>query len=419
MTPAGDFNKWKECFNIYGQDGLEPYAYAALTAFGSPLLKFTGIRGAAINLISGDSGPGKSTILRVINSVIGKPTELMSMWKDTQNAVARKLAIFNNICHTYDEVTKIEAEDIGSHLYQVTQGRDKERAQASVNQLRSNTDRWELIEIMTSNASLYDKLQIARDSVDGEMMRVFEYVIYSSGLDEQYAKQMFDVQLENNYGHAADIYFSYLVSNKDYVTNMVRSVQAKIDKEVKLTSRERFWSALVACNIAGGLIAKELGLHDFDMRKIYVWVTKQIQILRQHVRPPLDNVSSVIGDYIGRHMQNVLVVNAEVDSRTQMPQAPLVEPKGPLYIRYEPDTKKMFINVKHFKADCARAQITYRELTRKLEENKVLIGSEVKRITKGMKVAAPPVYCLVFDCNSANFFDVEEIVARSDVDTQD
>jgi hypothetical protein len=102
-----------------------------------------------------------------------------------------------------------------------------------------------------------------------------------------------------------------------------------------------------------------------------------------------------------------------------MPQAPLVEPKGPLYIRYEPDTKKMFINVKHFKADCARAQITYRELTRKLEENKVLIGSEVKRITKGMKVAAPPVYCLVFDCNSANFFDVEDMVVRPDADTQD
>ena len=417
MVAIGEFDKWKECFNVYGKEGLEPYAYAALTAFGSPLLKFTGIRGAAINLISGDSGPGKSTILRVINSVIGKPTELMSMWKDTQNAVARKLAIFNNLCHTYDEVTKVPAEDIGSHLYQVTQGRDKERAQASVNQLRSNTERWELIEIMTSNASLYDKLQIARDSVDGEMMRVFEYVIYSSGLDEQYAKQMFDVQLESNYGHAADIYFSYLVSNKDYVINMVRSVQAKIDKEVRLTSRERFWSALIACNIAGGLIAKELGLHDFNMRNIYVWVTEQIHILRQHVRPPLDNVASVIGDYIGRHMQNILVVNAEVDSRTQMSAAPILEPKGPLYIRYEPDSKRMYINAKHFRADCAKAQITYRELTRKLEKDKVLINSEVKRITKGMKITAPPVYCLVFDCTNGNFLDVEEMIVPADAST--
>ena len=410
MIAMGDFDKWKECFNIYAKEGLEPYAYAALTGFGSPLLKFTGIRGAAINLISGDSGPGKSTILRVINSIIGKPTELMSMWKDTQNSVSRKLAIFNNLCHTYDEITKVPAEDMGSHLYQVTQGRDKERAQASVNQLRSNNDRWELIEIMTSNASLYDKLQIARDSVDGEMMRVFEYVIYSSGIDEQYAKKMFDVQLEQNYGHAADIYFSYLVNNLDYAVNTVRTVQAKIDKELKLSSRERFWSALVACNLAGGILAKEVGLHDYSLKNIYNWVTQQILQLREHVRPPLANAAGVVGDYINRHMQNILVVNAEIDARTNMSSAPIMEPKGPLYIRYEPDTKKMFINSKHFRSDCAKAQITYRELSRKLETDKVLLGTEVKRITKGMKVTAPPVYCLVFDCANSNFFDIEELM---------
>lgn len=410
MVPKGDINRWRECFNMYARPGLESYAYAALTAFGSPLLKFTGIRGAAINLISGDSGPGKSTILRVINSVVGKPSELMSMWKDTQNAGARKLAIFNNICHTFDEVTKVDVEDMGAHLYQVTQGRDKERAQGSVNMLRPNTERWELIEVMTSNASMYDRLQIARDSVDGEMMRLFEYVIYNSGIDEQYAKHMFDVQLEENYGHAADIYFSYIVSNRDYVIHTVRSVQAKIDKEVKLTSRERFWSAIVACNIAGGLLAKELNLHNYDMKAIFKWVTDQIHLLRQHVRAPLANAAAVVGDYINRHLQNIVVINGKEDARTSLSCAPILEPRGPLYIRFEPDTKRMYINAKHFKSDCAKLQITVRELTRKLESDGVLLPAETKRITKGLKVLAPPVYCFVFDCANSNFFDVEELI---------
>jgi hypothetical protein len=70
----------------------------------------------------------------------------------------------------------------------------------------------------------------------------------------------------------------------------------------------------------------------------------------------------------------------------------------------------MFINAKHFRADCAKAQITYRELTRKLEMDKVLLDTEVKRITKGMKITAPPVYCLIFDCANSNFFDVEELM---------
>ena len=44
----GDFEKWKEVFNLYAKPGLEPHAFAALTAFGSPLLKFTGLEGAII-----------------------------------------------------------------------------------------------------------------------------------------------------------------------------------------------------------------------------------------------------------------------------------------------------------------------------------------------------------------------------------
>jgi len=56
MTPTGSFEKWKEVFNMYAKPGLEPHAFAALTAFGSPLLKFTGMSGAIINLVSTDNG---------------------------------------------------------------------------------------------------------------------------------------------------------------------------------------------------------------------------------------------------------------------------------------------------------------------------------------------------------------------------
>jgi len=81
MKPTGSYEKWKEVFNLYGLPGLEPHAFAALTAFGAPLLKFVGLRGAIINLIHQSSGSGKSTALYMCNSVWGHPVELASIWK--------------------------------------------------------------------------------------------------------------------------------------------------------------------------------------------------------------------------------------------------------------------------------------------------------------------------------------------------
>jgi hypothetical protein len=45
------------------------------------------------------------------------------------------------------------------------------------------------------------------------------------------------------------------------------------------------------------------------------------------------------------------------------------------------------------------------------------LDTEVKRITKGMKITAPPVYCLVFDCTNGNFLDVEEMIVPADAST--
>jgi len=79
MTQAGTLEGWKECFNMYNRPGLEPNAFAALTGFGSPLLKFTGLSGAIVNVIFKKSGSGKSTTLAMCNSIYGHPNRLMAI----------------------------------------------------------------------------------------------------------------------------------------------------------------------------------------------------------------------------------------------------------------------------------------------------------------------------------------------------
>ena len=221
---------------------------------------------------------------------------------------------------------------------------------------------------------------------------------------------MLDHQLLQNYGHAGPIYAQWLVNNLDEAKNTLFSIQNKIDRELKLTQRERFWSVGLAANIAGGLIAKSLGLIDWDIKRIYKYATDMVVSNREDVRLPVSDMPAVVGDYINRHIQNILVVNENVDKRSQMPSLPQLEPRGELLIRYEPDTKRMFLAAKPFKDDCVKFQVNYKETLKRLGAQGIFLETTVKRLSKGMKVLSPGVYCIVLDCANADFINVDGVV---------
>ena len=227
---------------------------------------------------------------------------------------------------------------------------------------------------------------------------------------------MFDHQLRENYGHAGDIYAEYLVCNRDEVVHTLLALQAKIDKELRLTQRERFWSAIVACNLLGGLIAKDLGLIDYDMAAVYKWATKMIREVREDSAAPIDDASNIVGDFINRNMRNILVINGDVDMRTKLSAAPQQEPYGDLVIRYEPDTKKMFIVAKRFRTDCVERQVNYKDVMKQLSDKGVFVGSGAKRITTGTKIKGPPVQVLEFNCNTPEFISLDDYIEPEKAD---
>jgi hypothetical protein len=398
LVTKGTFEKWKEVFNMYARPGLEPHAFAALTAFGSPLLKFTGLSGAIINVIHKTSGSGKSTALFMCNSVWGHPKDLSSMWKDTLNAKMMRLGVMNNLPNTIDEITNTTPMEFSDLAYSISQGRGKDRAKSQTNELRANHTKWNNMTLASSNASFYEKLGAAKNSPDGESMRLLEYKISpSTVISVEEGKQMFDHQMLENYGHAGDIYAQWLVNNLEEAVSLVRSIQARIDKEVQFTARERFWSAAAAINIAGGLIAKELGLHDYDMKAIYKWMIGMLAEMRDEVAPPASDPKVMLGEFMNAHVHNMLIVNGTVDARTKMESLPTSEPKGELLLRYEPDTGHLFIAAKAFKDYCVKLQIHYKDALKQLKDEGAFIDAINKRMSKGMKMVSPAVRALHFD----------------------
>ena len=411
LAPCGDYDEWKAIAKTYDQPEFEPHAFGFFTAFGAPLLKHLNLKGAIINLINNTSGTGKSTVLKMCNSVWGHPEELMLQWKDTQNAMIHRLGIMNNLPVTIDEITKMSGDHFSDLVYSISQGRGKNRMMQHSNEERLNATKWATIALCSSNASFYDKLASLKSTPDGEFMRLIEYRIEMTDILSKEEADTIFTPLYSHYGHAGVQYAEYLVGNLEDALSLVVQVQQKIDKAVGFTSRERFWSGAVACNIAGALIAKDLGIIDFNVKRVYDWIVKELKTMRNEIKAPAQNQTSVIGEFMNEHRRSTLVINGEVDGRTGLENIPLLEPLyGDLLIRIEPDTKTLFINAKHLRAYCSKQQITLKETLKGLEADNIYKGQIKKRLSKGTKIQSPAVDTYVFDMNNNDFINAEDYI---------
>ena len=125
----------------------------------------------------------------------------------------------------------------------------------------------------------------------------------------------------------------------------------------------------------------------------------------------MSNHASVIGEFWNTHRQNTLVINDEADKRTGVEMLPILEPKGELIIRMEPDTQKLFIATKPFRNYCAENRITLKDVLNSLTSDGVYIGTVKKRLSKGTKLSSvPAVDTLVFDCSRGDFIDPDAYI---------
>ena len=248
-------------------------------------------------------------------------------------------------------------------------------------------------------------------------MRVIEYQIPETKLISKEEADELYPKLYTNYGHAGPIYIRDLVENLEERILEVKEIQRLIDKKIGFTGRERFWSGVAACNIAGALFARRLGIHNIDVGRVLKWAISEFNQMRTEIKPPATTHSSVIGEYWSEHRRNTLVINDQADKRTGVEMLPILEPQGELIIRMEPDTQKLFIISKKLRAWCAEHQITIKDVLASLTKDGVYVGTVKKRMAKGTKVGGiPPVDAFVFDCSKGDFLDPEAFIGTPDTD---
>ena len=421
FAPRGSLEEWKSMADFYNTEGLEAHALALFFGFGAPLLKFIGghaVKGAIVHLKSNVSGSGKTTSQMMVNSIFGNPTELLMTKDDTYAAKMHRIGMLQSIAYTMDEITNTEDQELSDIAYGLTTGRARHRMEANSNKMRTNNTTWCTITITSSNASMVDKLAQLKSTADGELRRVLEIEVPKvTSLPKVEVDALFS-KMADNYGVAGPVFIEYVIANREAVMDMLTQMQARIDKELQLEQADRFYSCILTCAFVGAAIAKKCGLLDIDIPRIYKYALTLVDANKAtqqaSVGDPLTVAQETLSAFINENVNNALVIHSTM--RGALPQAPIVTPRGVLRMRYEPDTKELFITSAEFRAFFTKRQVDVRESLRHLAIAGIVKyegKSEVKRIGAGAVggMLGLNVRCYVFDGKAmgidANSFQTE------------
>jgi len=391
LSEKGSMDRWKEIVQFYNQPGMEPFAFTLFLSMGSPLMHFTNLKGGVLNLMSPESGVGKSSALMAANSVWGHPVDLMLQVDDTPNARWHRAGVMQNLPITIDEITNMKALQLSDQVYASASGRGKNRMMSQTNAERQNFTSWKAPTITTSNSSIYEKLQSAKDFPEGELMRVLEVRVERvADIPKGYTDVLF-AGLEHNYGLAGASLIRHYQAYRDETVAHLAHTQAQIDANAKLTQRERIWSVLSAIAITGGSIAKQLGLHNISVEAVSDWARQLLVDSVEKVDLLTNSPEETVALYIAEFYNNRLIINGASPANSSMPVSPIQEPRGDLRIRFEPDTRNLFIVSTPFKRWCAEKQLHFGTFMGDMRKRGVKVEMIKKRMGKGTHLDVGPV----------------------------
>lgn len=407
----GSFDDWKTAMAFYNRPGMEIHQFIIGLGFGSIFAKFTPVNAALFHVFSPDSGIGKTTALVAAASIWGDPMQLVLKETDTMNSRMLRAELYNNIFLPLDEMTNANPKELSDFMYQYTSGSQKNRLASSANQERHRGMPWNQIGVSNGNASIMEKISSYKALPKGEAMRVLEARAFPVPGLVKADTDALSAELRNNYGHAAIPFLQYVMNDVDGVKNIFFSTQQKLDIECSFGPADRFHSVLVACGITGLMIAKKVGLVDYDIRPIVQWLVGLCRGIKASVNSMDSDAESVLTMYLSENWNNVLRIKSTDDSRSLKGDTiehlivPDATPKFSFVARYEYDLKILYLYQQPLREWCVKRQINFEGFISDLRRGRTKAKVDKKRMGKGTRMSLPSVDVLWVNCKE--FMDDE------------
>lgn len=374
FSQKGTLEAWRNIGNVYNQPGFEDFMFAFMMGFGAPCFKFTDYEGAVLSL-SGDSGAGKSTALKLIHSIYGAPKHNVLLNQDTNNAKFAVLGAYNNLPVTYDEITNMDQDMVSELCYSITNGRIKQRLNAD-SSIKSGNVTWRLPVFVTTNRSLLQLLSFRQDN-SGEVMRVLErHVSANRHFTLDQATKIFS-PLKDNYGHAGPILLSWYVTHLDEAKQLLAGFLERINHEVDAQVSERFWITMCGIAMLGCHVGAKLNLHNYTDQKLFDHCCKIIRDARGYRVDNSKSGANVVTDFLNRYINQVLVV-------TEPPKLGGLatvwqKPHNGIIARSELTSRRIFVDRTALRAYCTTVNYDFNRLQHELELSRVLLRADAQK----------------------------------------
>jgi hypothetical protein len=405
FKPRGTLEKWKENAEFYNRPDFELHQYVVGAGFGSALMGLTHLHASGLNLW-GNSGVGKSTAMMVALGIWGNPEPLLLHKGDTHVSKMNRGEVYHNLPLFIDELTNITPDDLSDLIYQLSSGKQRNRMNGSTNTERERGRNWQLLCMSSSNVSLMDTLTLKKAEPAAEAARMLEIKaerLFTSFGDKA-EQDKFAASVVQNYGHVGPMYVQYILNNVDEIRKLIEDVRRKIDEKAQLTSEHRFWSVHVTMTITGLILAKRMGLVNYDISKVTEWALWLLEQNKLHANDRTLSPQEILNSYMAENWGNVLWIKSTDDLRKHNENGldslivPEAVPKNKLVARYETDLKRAYLIPKPLKKWCTDQQLNYSTFVESLV---ILMGAKRAkvRLSRGTHMQLPPMTVIVVDCN--------------------
>ena len=395
---TGSYDVWKEAVAKLNTPSLEMHAFTLLTSFGSPIMNLTPTPGVTLSLY-GDSGAAKTGALYTALSVWANP-DTLSVYEATQNSLIQRQLGLKNIPLGLDEVGDKDNAEIGRLIHSISSGKGKLRLQRSTNAERPHQLHASMIGIFTTNMSIYDKLSYIKKNPKGEVARVIEFTIKKPKalIDNPLLGEDIVEPVKYNFGHAGGDYIQYIIKlSKEYIKEKIGKWKRRFKEDFGNESEYRYYESLVSSSMAGGELAMEAGIINFDLDRIYSSIVgEMINIKDNVVKINEADYESILAEYINRNINGIL--SFKEDKLNQ-------EPRGPLVIRAEIDDNKMYISKPDFRKFLFESQISTKEFLYNMKQKGINIEVKRKKLGAGWKDATGAVNVEAYVIPTIKFLD--------------
>lgn len=414
----GDLATWCQAMAIYERDGLEGLQFGFGVGFGSPLFVLTSYEGVLVSLV-GKSGGGKSSAALSANSIYGHPKMgWADAQNDTMNSFIAKLGVLHHLPATYDEHTNLPDDQVSELAYRISKGQGRNRLERT-GEAAENHGNWQLMLLVSGNASLVERLARVKADASAESYRVFEFHVEQYTLTKAEADGVWGTGgvLLDHYGMAGEIYIRFLMNNLDWAKERVAFWVNQVDKMANLKSENRFWSAAVACVLTGFELSNQCRLTNVNIQRQLDFALQCMDNMRSNITDYTSGPVDLIAQFVSQNLRSLLVISGE--SRTGGMCQVLREPASDrLLTRVEMHTGRMLIHRVQFRRFCGAQKFDAGTVQRELQRRGILIQHNKREsMGKGTNIKTPPEYVWVLNNRHPDMLSLGELYSAEDTQT--